>query len=156
MCVAISKHAELVNIGQRWLVKQGFSVVVTETNAVGCREIPDVIGFRSNCSAVIEAKATRRDFMRDSKKSARDKRSLALGNYRFFICPFGLIKPDELPDKWGLIYFDGRNTVDVSRPIGNLWAGKREYLNDNWLRFFHESCVNQEREMLFSIARRLS
>ena len=27
-----------------------------------------------------------------------------MGNCRFYLCPEGLIKEEELPDKWGLLY----------------------------------------------------
>jgi hypothetical protein len=58
-------HKLLVTLGERWLKRQGFAVVATELVTGGTREQADVIGFRSQCSAVIEAKASRADFLAD-------------------------------------------------------------------------------------------
>ena len=59
------EHDNLTLLGARWLKKQGFAVVATEISAVGSREQPDVVGFRSTCSAIIEAKVSRADFLAD-------------------------------------------------------------------------------------------
>lgn len=31
-----------------------------------------------------------------------------LGAKRYYVCPHGLISPDELPDGWGLFWYDGK------------------------------------------------
>jgi len=61
----------LVDLGGRHAKRLGFSVVGTEVSAVGCREQADVIGFRSSCSLLLEAKCSRADFFVDSRKSER-------------------------------------------------------------------------------------
>lgn len=78
-------------------------------------ETPDVLGFQSGGSALIEAKASRSDFLCDKKKHFRKCPELGMGNWRFYACPTGLIKENELPNKWGLIYVSekGRCTVVV-------------------------------------------
>lgn len=78
-------------------------------------EIPDVLGFQSDGSALIEAKASRSDFLSDKKKKFRKYPQIGMGNYRFYACPKGIIKKEELPDKWGLIYVSekGRSTLVV-------------------------------------------
>jgi len=60
-------------MGAAWLRKNGFSVVETELTCFGCREQPDVLGFRSSCSAMVEVKISRSDFLAD-KKSQNDRR----------------------------------------------------------------------------------
>lgn len=62
-------HSELVLIGSRWLktVKK-MPVIATELTVSGSREIPDVLGFRSMLTILLEAKATRCDFLRDKYK----------------------------------------------------------------------------------------
>lgn len=96
--------------GTRWKCGVTFAELST-ANA----EIPDVLGFQSGGSALIEAKASRGDFLGDKKKHFRKYADYGMGNYRFYACPKGIIKENELPDKWGLIYVSekGRCTLVV-------------------------------------------
>ncbi len=92
-------HKLLVRLGERWLKRQGFAVVASELVTSGTREQADVIGFRSNCSAVIEAKASRSDFLADARKPHRV--AGGLGTYRFYLCPPEVIALSDLPERWG-------------------------------------------------------
>ena len=67
-------HAELINLGRDWLAKPysncapwghgGCSVIVTEISAATWKgEIPDVLGFNSRGSILIECKISRTDFI---------------------------------------------------------------------------------------------
>lgn len=145
-------HAELVALGARWLRKQGFSVVATELVTAGCKEQPDVIGFRSQCSAVLEIKSSRSDFLADRAKPHRSDGS-GMGLYRFFLTPPGVAQPEDLPARWGLLHASGKQVVDVVRPKGNIWPGPGCQLLD-WLEFQHPFNAAAERHALFSIARR--
>lgn len=107
-------HMQLVALGERWLKRQGFAVVAAELVTRGTPEQADAIGFRSNCSAVIEAKASRADFLADSQKPHRV--AGGLGVYRFYLCPEDVIRVDDLPAGWGLLYAVGRSVVEVLRP----------------------------------------
>lgn len=105
-------HKQLVHIAYKWMLKNagcGFAFMELKSSD---REIPDVIGFDSWQSVLIECKVSRSDFLQDKKKSHRIH---GMGNWRFYCCPKGLIKPEELPEKWGLIYVDekGRARVEV-------------------------------------------
>ncbi|ACD21578.1 conserved hypothetical protein (plasmid) [Paraburkholderia phytofirmans PsJN] len=144
-------HNMLVALGARWLKQQGFGVVATELVAAGITEQADVIGFRSNCSALIEAKASRADFLVDHRKPHRV--AGGLGVYRFYLCPAGAIQAEDLPSGWGLLYADGKRVVDVIRPTGNLWPQYGVQAGD-WAKFQHASNAEAERRVLYSIARR--
>ena len=149
-------HDNLVRLGARWLKRNGFPVVATELKCSGSREQPDVIGFRSSCSAVIEVKVSRGDFAKDRQKPERA--TGGLGVYRFYLCPEGLIDPSELPEKWGLLEAQGRKVIPVVAPIGNYWPGVNapsEFVG-SWSAFQHIPDHAAERSALFSIARRLS
>lgn len=153
------EHNRLTALGARWLKRNGFSVVATELTCFGSREQPDVIGFRSSCSAIIEVKVSRSDFYADRKKPER--MSGGLGIYRFFLCPDGMISPDELPGRWGLLYAKGRSVDAIIKPGGNLWPPltmhpELEAVASEWLEFQHQPDYSAERQALFSIARRLS
>lgn len=152
-------HNRLTVLGARWLKRNGFSVVATELTCFGSREQPDVIGFRSTCSAIIEVKVSRSDFYADRKKPER--MSGGLGIYRFFLCPEGMISPDDLPARWGLLYAKGRSVEAIIKPGGNLWPPlimhpELEPVASEWVEFQHQPDFSAERQALFSIARRLS
>lgn len=146
-------HDELAKIGAGWLKRNGFAVVATDLTALGCRERADVIGFRSQCSATIESKISRADFLADRKKPHREMGGIGL--YRFYICPAGLIGVDELPARWGLLYVDGKRVSEVARPRGNIWPGPKTNIV-GWAEWQHETDYDAERSVLFSISRRLS
>jgi Archaeal holliday junction resolvase (hjc) len=149
------EHDQLTRLGAKWLKRQGFSVVATEITAAGSREQPDVIGFRSQCSALIEVKVSRTDFFADFKKPERNIDVKGLGVYRFYLCPDGLIQPSDLPPRWGLLYARGRTVLEINRPKGNVWPAFGASIG-NWSDYQHEPCTRKERAVLFSIARRLS
>ncbi|HHZ24246.1 TPA: hypothetical protein HH296_17785 [Xanthomonas vasicola pv. zeae] len=146
-------HAQLVDLGARWVRREGFGVVATEVVAVGCREQADVIGLRATCSAVIEAKASRADFLADWAKPHRHTGGLGL--YRFFACPEGLIDLAELTKGWGLLYATSRSIRAVVRPPGNIWP-RRDAASAAWEAFQHQSNDSAERSVFYSIARRLA
>ncbi|HHH9441343.1 TPA: hypothetical protein ACP32N_003282 [Pseudomonas aeruginosa] len=134
-------------------------MIATELFTVGSRERPDVLAFRQTASAVIEVKVSRADFRADRDKPERT--AGGLGNYRFFLCPEGMIHPEDLPRRWGLLYAKGRSVVPVVCPRGNLWPGiprnsETEKLATDWLPYLHYPDLDAERSALFSIARRLS
>lgn len=148
------EHDLLSSLGARWLKRQGFPIVATEINAAGSREQADVVGFRSTCSAIIEVKVSRGDFLADKNKPERQNDGAGLGVYRFYLCPTGLIKPDELPPKWGLLHSDGREVIEVVKPRGNIWPGT-DCAAGEWNEFQHAPNHKTERSVLFSITRRL-
>lgn len=76
----------------------------------------DAILFNSRASFVIETKISRSDFKADAKKIFRVD-GKGVGTYRYYACPEGLIKPDELPAKWGLIWVRAGNARAVM-PVG--------------------------------------
>ena len=108
----IIEHSRKVlkRVGMMWKCGITFADLKTANS-----ETPDVLGFYSGGASLIEAKASRSDFLSDKKKYFRKHPDMGMGNYRFYACPTGLIKEDELPDKWGLIYVSakGRCTVKV-------------------------------------------
>ena len=71
-------------------------------------------------SAVIEVKTSHSDFLADQKKwwrtnEAKD-RGFQAGTRRWYLCPDGVIKPEELPEGWGLLYWDGKKINHIVPP----------------------------------------
>lgn len=86
----------------------------------------DAILFNAYGSFLVETKISRSDFLADSKKPHHQGHG-GVGRWRYYACPDGLIKPDELPQKWGLIYIPEKGAAYM--PVGyggSLPTGKKE------------------------------
>lgn len=87
-------------------------------------EVPDVIGFSYDASILIESKVSRADFLKDKKKAFRCVPEKGVGEFRLYICPDGLIKESELPEKWGLLYAPEKGKIVLVkapvRQVANL------------------------------------
>ena len=94
-------HEMLVKRARSWLFAR-CPVVVSEL-ASG-RETADAIGLGHGQSMLIECKVSRSDFLADGKKFFRQSHEYGMGNLRYYLCPSGLIKADEIPENWGLLY----------------------------------------------------
>ncbi len=112
-------HSDLVEIGAKWLEKSHGSFKDNTSHApchVILKEfksfefsIPDVIGFNNFNSVVIECKVSHSDFLNDFKKVHRDSNNLKqCGNLRYYLTLPQIIKPDEVQNGWGLLYYDGK------------------------------------------------
>lgn len=147
-------HSSLVLIGERWLKsKLKFPIVASELKCVGSREIPDVLGFRSHTSILIECKTSRSDFLADAKKPERNGSEMGVGNYRVYLTPKGLLSIDEIPNRWGLIEVDMHGNLEITHFLkGNIFCSnsspQEHYETDP---FFHKSDMQRERAYLYSL-----
>lgn len=155
-------HKELVEIAYRWMLKNcGVGVAFKELSSLA-REIPDVIGFDGWQSIVIECKVGRGDFLKDKKKPHREN---GMGKWRFYCCPKGLIKVEELPAKWGLIYVDEKNKARITYdcrvkkvPIDEPYERDGQMITERWVRDdenMFEPDMMEERRMMYTALRRL-
>lgn len=82
----------------------------------GC-ELTDVWATNRDISCVIEVKTSHSDFLNDKKKFSRSERAESIGypmgNYRYYLCPEGIIKENELPEGWGLLYWNGKKITKI-------------------------------------------
>lgn len=137
-----SLHYELCVEGAKWLHRQKWNYTKCQkkpcyrTEACGAckkykyvvvelctwnKENTDVWGLGNfNDSAVIEVKVSHSDFVADQKKWCRSNQAAMLnrqaGHLRWYLCPEGIIKKEELPDNWGLLYWDGKKVYPVVAP----------------------------------------
>lgn len=121
-------HADLVERGAWWLLRLRrlpSYIVITEM-ANGGGEEPDVIGFGTKWSVLLECKASRQDFLTDAKKFYRRHPEHGMGTHRLFLCPEGLIQPEELPPAWGLLYATTRGIREVVRSFAQERDMRRE------------------------------
>lgn len=142
-------HHELIIIAKKWLIgTRRCGAVITELVTVGV-ETPDAIGFRDGSSTLVECKVSRSDFFADAKKSFRRQPWKGMGTYRFYLCPTGIIKPEDLPEKWGLIWVNekGKPQIQVG-PKGNIWSCQHDFI-------FEKKNMLAEQAILVSALRRL-
>ncbi len=89
-------------------MQQAYKYIAVEL-VQGSGELPDVWGFNGWDSVLVEVKTSHSDFIADQKKWARSENNeRKIGNYRYYLCPAGVISAGELPDRWGLLEWDGK------------------------------------------------
>jgi hypothetical protein len=131
-------HDALVERARSWLLSaRRCSVVLTELGTWSTNEIPDALGFTNWHSVLVECKISRSDFFADAKKVFRRELQRGMGNFRFYLCPAGLIKAEEVPGPWGLVYAYLSRARQVKKAV------------------FCEANAKHERAILLSIARRV-
>lgn len=99
-------HKILCDRAAHWLQSsKGCKVVLVERNTGRGGEEPDAIGW-SACgySYLVEVKVSRSDFLADKKKDHRRRPHTGMGKSRFYLCPKGMIQPEEMPEGWGLLW----------------------------------------------------
>ncbi len=128
-------HRQLCEIGVKFLKRSaaknghGCHFAVIEPAVYG--ENPDVFGVRHGTiskrrigdtiytyghdvgTVVLEAKTSRSDFLNDMNKKHRAEENLGLGRWRYYICPENIIKIEDLPPKWGLIWVTKGGQIKV-------------------------------------------
>lgn len=156
-------HKKLVEAAYKWLVKNGGVGVAFKELKSCASEIPDVIGFDSWQSILIECKASRADFFADSKKAHRSTFK-GMGNWRFYCCPTGMIKVNELPPGWGLIYVNetGMARIKYDCRRKTIPSPETAYLGEDFKtrivtaeenRF--DADTEEERRIMYTALRRL-
>lgn len=136
-------HNELSKVVAKWLKKHPQNAIVPNCSKVAVnmktieQEIPDVIGWNSWSSIMIEVKVNRSDFLQDFKKPFRIDPRKGVGQYRYYCCPPEIISVNDLPDKYGLLYLNEKGDIDIIK-----------------VAEIQESNLKAERNMLLSLLNR--
>ena len=142
----VSLHSVLQLSGARWLKDHGFPLVQIESHTVR-KEHPDVIGFSLAYFAIIECKASRADFLRDKGKISRQEPE-ALGNFRFYLAPEGIIDESEIPSGWMLLeYSEGKAKLKGYHP-----AARPAIIAEMKPVLLNRTDLKGERDILYSLA----
>lgn len=99
-------HKELVKRARAWLTNnQRCTIVLAELATTYNTETPDAIGFHSSggTSILVECKTSRADFLADKNKIFRREEERGMGDRRYFLIPAKFVKPEEVPESWGLL-----------------------------------------------------
>lgn len=142
-------HKELCKLAGKWLRNyRKCNFVISELVSM-TNEIPDAIGWKHGYSHLIECKTSRADFLRDKKKSFK-KDGKGMGDFRYYLCPDGMIKLEELPEGWQLLYAKGKRIVPI-RISGEYYYD--EILQKEGLKHLKDN--RAESALLCSVIRRL-
>lgn len=125
MSASNSLHYELCKLGASYVRRRGFhggqtpnKFAVVELICAGAED-PDIWATNGSSTTLVEVKTSHSDFMADRKKYARSAQAETLGhtvgNYRYYLAPAGVITKEELPEKWGLLEWDGKKIKMVAR-----------------------------------------
>lgn len=143
-------HHVLVLRAERWLGRQGCSVVLRDPFHTPCvPEHPDALGWRlaSDVSILVECKSSRADFLADRAKPFRAQPDQGLGQWRFYLTPPAIVQVSDLPPGWGLLWGTKRGVRMVhGRPPGNTGWGAPPFVAN----------VRAERRLLLAALRRLT
>lgn len=126
MSATNSLHYQLCCEGAKYIIQPRAKELWQSQNILAAVELvcygserPDVYATNRESSTIIEVKTSHADFLADRKKYARSSAALAakqqMGNYRYYLCPEGVIKPEELPAGWGLLYWNGNKVEKVRK-----------------------------------------
>ncbi len=123
--VDTSTHRDMCKRAATWLRgTMGCGVAVWELTA-WTNEKPDAIGWHPHKSTLVECKTSRSDFLRDKLKYHKKTPESGMGNYRYYMCPPDVIKAEDLPPCWGLVYLSkGRVSIikKAEKQAANLKA----------------------------------
>lgn len=125
-------HDALVLKAERWLRNLGCAAVVRDPfNTPLTRETPDAIGWLDGLSVLVEVKTSRSDFLADFKKPFRLHPETGMGDWRFYMCPPGVIHADDLPNGWGLVWVENNRVIDtVGVPSNCRWHSDQPFIGN--------------------------
>lgn len=98
-------HKEGVKRIAAWLTgTKRMAVVMAERVVTACTETPDAIAWSGRGESImVEVKVSRADFHADKAKIFRREESNGVGTLRYFASPVGVLKPEDMPEGWGLL-----------------------------------------------------
>lgn len=155
-------HAGLCALAVKWLQRPhsaggpGCTIAVSEVKTGWNGEIPDAFGVRAtggrDGSVVVEVKMSRSDFLADKAKPHRQD-GKGVGNWRYFMCPAGVIKPEEVPQGWGLLWVNSRLHVKAMLgPVAEKYYGP---YTEALARYWQETDFERERWLLTKLLARV-
>jgi len=157
-------HKGLCDLAVKWLKRpnsahgHGCNFAAAEPGTGRLGEIPDAYGFRccewNGGSVVVEVKVSRADFLADRKKPHRQ--AAGMGNWRYFLCPEGMIKVDDLPAGWGLLWVNKRGHIKVLTGAAASFAGRYDDMVMALSDWRQEANQDLERSLMAKMLSRVS
>jgi hypothetical protein len=127
MLVKDMTHDDIADFGAKRIRTMGYQFSCSNMTSATHGEQPDVLGISAyGESILLEAKVSKSDFLADKKKPWRKNPEMGIGDYRVYLTPKGLLKPEEIPYGWMLWEVHGKN-----KPMLKVIKGKTKVLKDN-------------------------
>jgi hypothetical protein len=124
-------HDQLCKIACTFLRERDCVLIANQPTGYANGENPDAIGFHTSREChVVEVKTSRADFLSDKNKYFRANPEFGMGVMRWYMCEPELIKQDELPDDWGLVYAynEVRDIIVEAKPQKSNIHAEMDYL----------------------------
>jgi len=147
----MSLHDKLCLKAEEWLRSVNCKVTFNKQFKVYSEngELPDAIGWREGISILVEVITCRPYFLADKSKAYRVYPETGMGDWRFYLCPEGVINCEDLPKGWGLLHMNtkGKHIYKIHGVPPNIaqWHTKKPFTG----------CKISENMMLVSALRRL-
>lgn len=94
------------------------AVVMAERVCTATTETPDAVAWGSRGESIlVEVKVSRSDFLADKSKSFRRYEEQGVGVHRYFAAPAGLLKPEDMPEGWGLLAIHQYQMRELLAPL---------------------------------------
>ena len=144
-------HDEIGVLGANKLKQMGYIATFSNITGAAISEKPDALGINSGGeSFLLEVKVSRSDFLADRKKRHRNT-EYAIGNYRAYLTPKGLLSPEEIPYGWQLWEVHGK-----TKPVIKVIKGPKYKRVPNGAFTFKETtylhCTQEELEHFYDKA----
>ena len=109
------QHKELKERACQYLLNQNYRLARMEKEC-GYHGIADVWGidFQRLYTKIIEVKISRADFHSDKFKRYRTSTQPPAEEV-YYLCPSGLIKPEEVGESYGLLWFNGNRLINKKK-----------------------------------------
>lgn len=136
-------HKHLKRVALFWLKSKVTDLIATEVEFANSYSVADAVGLnlKRREVRVIEVKATKGDFTRDTKLFGDKTSYFYHAHYSYIMCPENVIKPEEVPYGYGLIWVDENDVCNmVKNPIKN--TARLKTLFDTTLKRTARSLTN--------------
>lgn len=128
-------HKHLKEVAINWLKTKVTDLIATEVDFKNAYSIADAVGInlKRREVRVIECKATKGDFIRDTKLGGSKTSYCLHSHYAYIMCPVNVLGINEIPPGYGLLYVDEYDNVEmVKKPVKN--TGRLKTMFDTTLR----------------------
>lgn len=115
-------HKHLKNLALYFLKEKVTDLIANEVEFANSHSIADAVGLNLKRKEVrvIEVKASKADFTRDTKLFGEKTSYFYHAHYSYIMCPREIIQPEDLPHGYGLLWVDKYDKIEViKKPIKN-------------------------------------
>lgn len=110
-------HKKLKDVGMIWLRDKVIDLVAKEVKYKNMKSIADVVGINLKKKEVriIECKASKEDYIRDTKLMNIEQSYYKHCNYFYILCPENVLTLSDVPTEYGLLWLNSKNEIIVKR-----------------------------------------